>query len=522
MTNPYKDQSFNSYMTLALVLLFCLLSACTSTTAITGTLWHDQNHNGELDTAEPGLAGWTVFIDDNRNGKLDEGEKNTLTDTKGRYRFTLTGGDYTISYVQQFGWSATLPVGLSPQVVGGSDATAEAAWLGAVLSDANVPSSQYCGATLIAGRWALSAASCFFQGFGGQLTTSTAETLAFVNAAGFGAPAGANFNLISVGQGCLNDAYPESIAGYIAVAPRGGCTFNEKYQRALNDGASGLLVYAADDAPFAMKGIVPGDAFAIMVSQEAGLALEAALKNGVVSVSFKSGQSVVVTASEDVHVLLGQTNLAASSASAKTFAVERVLLHPDWNPQTYDHDFALLELTETALYPRLSLLDKPALVAPGSPARLFGWGSTIANDPTDGADLPEPDYPAELQQVDLPIVANATCAAALEPFRGTQSITDTMLCAGQPDGGVDACQGDSGGPLVVYDAAGQPQQAGVASWGVGCGAPQRYGVYARTLSNSGSWIAETVLAQGGLETAGAYTVNLQSGQTLELKFGVFK
>jgi Trypsin len=58
-----------------------------------------------------------------------------------------------------------------------------------------------------------------------------------------------------------------------------------------------------------------------------------------------------------------------------------------------------------------------------------------------------------------------------------------MLCAGRTN--LDTCQGDSGGPLF-FKAAGSPGyiQAGITSWGIGCGATGFPGVYTR-LSNPG-------------------------------------
>src|SRR5581483_6657516 len=38
---------------------------------ISGFKWNDQNNNGQWNSGEPGLAGWTIFLDANGNGVLD-------------------------------------------------------------------------------------------------------------------------------------------------------------------------------------------------------------------------------------------------------------------------------------------------------------------------------------------------------------------------------------------------------------------------------------------------------------------
>jgi secreted trypsin-like serine protease len=51
-----------------------------------------------------------------------------------------------------------------------------------------------------------------------------------------------------------------------------------------------------------------------------------------------------------------------------------------------------------------------------------------------------------------------------------------MICAGQS--GQDSCWGDSGGPLFAASQGGYIQ-VGIVSWGGGCAAPDRPGVYTR-------------------------------------------
>ena len=91
-----------------------------------------------------------------------------------------------------------------------------------------------------------------------------------------------------------------------------------------------------------------------------------------------------------------------------------------------------------------------------------GWGRT------------ELDHtPAILQKVTVPHVSSEVCNSS-SSYQGV--ITDTMFCAGYQQGGRDACQGDSGGP-IVFQKGGSFVQAGIVSWGIGCGQENFYGVY---------------------------------------------
>lgn len=51
-------------------------------------------------------------------------------------------------------------------------------------------------------------------------------------------------------------------------------------------------------------------------------------------------------------------------------------------------------------------------------------------------------------------------------------VTEGMICAAVRGGGVDSCSGDSGGPMLLSG-----KQIGIVSWGVGCGAKGKPGIY---------------------------------------------
>ena len=58
---------------------------------INGTVFTDENRDGQPQPGESGLAGSSVFIDVNGNGTLDAGEENSVTDASGLYAFANIG-----------------------------------------------------------------------------------------------------------------------------------------------------------------------------------------------------------------------------------------------------------------------------------------------------------------------------------------------------------------------------------------------------------------------------------------------
>ncbi len=193
--------------------------------------------------------------------------------------------------------------------------------------------------------------------------------------------------------------------------------------------------------------------------------------------------SWVVTAAHCVHgmgapsqVVLGITNLGSSSAGVKR-TVKRVIEHEQYNSQNNRNDVALLELSApvTTIAP-LALVDSAADEAPGSNPGVAGWGTTSS-----GAS----QVSQVLRQVSVPLQSYATCTAA-GAYNKAEVFDDVNICAGLTEGGKDSCQGDSGGPLYSQ-AGGSKKLIGVVSWGYGCAAPKKYGIYTRA-SAMKSWI----------------------------------
>ena len=72
------------------------------------------------------------------------------------------------------------------------------------------------------------------------------------------------------------------------------------------------------------------------------------------------------------------------------------------------------------------------------------------------------------------------------------NLNNSFICAGG-ELGKDACTGDGGSPLVcpIPDSIDEYYQAGIVSWGIGCGRANVPGVYTNVAMFS-DWIEEQV------------------------------
>lgn len=181
---------------------------------------------------------------------------------------------------------------------------------------------------------------------------------------------------------------------------------------------------------------------------------------------------------QNIQVYGGSNQL---SGGGRIYGVSRIIVHESYDTITQENDVALLQLSQRARVATVNPLpaaEAEQFAGPGRNATAVGWGYTA-----EGGDVQN-----VLRQVGLQIVSNEACNA---PGAYAGGITPGMLCAGFRAGGKDSCQGDSGGPLIVGNGDGTFYQAGVVSWGEGCGQPNKYGVYTR-VSAYRSWIADRI------------------------------
>jgi secreted trypsin-like serine protease len=183
-----------------------------------------------------------------------------------------------------------------------------------------------------------------------------------------------------------------------------------------------------------------------------------------------------------LRVTVGKTVLDSNQGQKR--AVSGIFIHPLWNNSTLAYDAAVLNLRRnvSGIAPvKLATRRQNSLEQPGRNATVAGWGNTIAQ-PADGSPSPGSSFPTRMREAQVPIVSDASAEQTYDAIFGPSGyIPPVQVAAGKT--GKDTCQGDSGGPLFAKPG-GEFTQIGITSWGVGCGAPDRPGVYAEVNNSS--------------------------------------
>ncbi|XP_074099787.1 phenoloxidase-activating factor 2-like [Cotesia typhae] len=191
--------------------------------------------------------------------------------------------------------------------------------------------------------------------------------------------------------------------------------------------------------------------------------------------------------SRDVVVRAGEwdTQTQSEPLPHQNRDVSRIIMHPNFKSGNLHNDFAVLILSEAmeqaenvdvvCLPDKYEIFDNTRCVA-------SGWGKDFFGK--DG------EYQVVLKRVDLPAVNHAVCQNSLRETRLGKyfQLDESFMCAGG-EPGKDTCKGDGGSPLVcpLRDDPIRYLQAGIVSWGIGCGENGVPGIYAN-VAYARKWI----------------------------------
>ncbi|XP_023369629.1 testisin [Otolemur garnettii] len=183
------------------------------------------------------------------------------------------------------------------------------------------------------------------------------------------------------------------------------------------------------------------------------------------------------------------------------YQVENIYMSPYYLGSS-SYDIAVLKLSTPVTYTShiqpICILASTAEFQNRTNCWVTGWGE-IEEDVA----LPSP---YTLQEVEVAIINSTMCNYLYRQPGFRLDIFGDMICAGDPQGGKDACFGDSGGPLSC-ERTGLWYQVGVVSWGVGCGRPNRPGVYTN-VSQHYHWIRKVMIDNGMLRPAPSWPLLL--------------
>ncbi|XP_074053863.1 putative serine protease 45 isoform X3 [Macrotis lagotis] len=194
----------------------------------------------------------------------------------------------------------------------------------------------------------------------------------------------------------------------------------------------------------------------------------------------------------DYTVELG--DIYYNSKDSTVAYVKDIIIHPSYTDLfIIKNDLALIQLQSPVNLSRkiqpICLPSNKFNLKNGTRCWVTGWGLTQRPEQAS-----EDDYPSRLQEADLYIIEKNHCnkmlAKALFFTTVFPIISNEMLCAYHPQG-KDSCQGDSGGALACEVGEDTWVQAGIVSWGIGCGNPEIPGIYTRVSSFS-TWIIKTI------------------------------
>ncbi|CAG4965106.1 unnamed protein product [Colias eurytheme] len=159
------------------------------------------------------------------------------------------------------------------------------------------------------------------------------------------------------------------------------------------------------------------------------------------------------------------------------YTVESFIIHPQYTVYNNDNDVAILRTQKFITYgpniTNIGIAGPGYILGDNTPVTIVGWGAIGY----------EQERSNQLLKADIGIINHTTCRQNYNII--SMEVTDNMICAGSPSGGVDFCEGDFGSALVHNNTV----LVGIASWRTyySCGLAEYPGVYT-SVNKHTAWI----------------------------------
>ncbi|CAO1363174.1 unnamed protein product [Diamesa hyperborea] len=155
--------------------------------------------------------------------------------------------------------------------------------------------------------------------------------------------------------------------------------------------------------------------------------------------------------------------------------VASYVVHENFVNKTHIYNIALLFL-KTPIHNEAHInticLPQPNVNFDGSRCFATGWGKHEFGQ--------RGKYQEIMKKIDLPVIETHRCSRMFKKTRLGRNfeLNESFICAGGEEG-VDTCTGDGGSPLVCPVPGNERYfyQAGIVSWGIGCGGKNIPGAY---------------------------------------------
>ncbi|XP_029732914.2 phenoloxidase-activating factor 2 [Aedes albopictus] len=171
-------------------------------------------------------------------------------------------------------------------------------------------------------------------------------------------------------------------------------------------------------------------------------------------------------ARDTLVVRLGEWDTVNENEPVKhqQYGVQKIIIHENYVAKRFHNDIALLIMQEEAdLKVNVNTICLPSIndIFDNQRCLASGWGRENFD--------PKGQYSEVMKRVELPVVPHKRCQSL---FRNTKmgpyfQLHPTFMCGGGEEG-VDTCYGDGGSPLACK-LGNRFVQAGIVSWGLGCG-----------------------------------------------------